>query len=141
MKIPTNDRPVSVTGYAGDVSPQQACAWWQSGQAVLIDIRSDAERQWVGFVPGAIAIAWKQWPGMAINAKFDAAMQAMVSPDLKAVLLCRSGIRSIAAAQRATQLGLQAWNILEGFEGDVDTNGHRGLVGGWRLRGLPWRQN
>jgi rhodanese-related sulfurtransferase len=58
----------------------------------------------------------------------------------KVVLLCRSGVRSVAAAQRAAQLGIEAYNILEGFEGDVDANGQRGHVGGWRLRGLPWRQ-
>lgn len=128
-------------GYAGDVAPQLACQWWQSGQAVLIDIRSDAEREWVGFVPGALAIAWKQWPGMAVCAGFDQAIVAAVPAGQKVLLLCRSGVRSIAAARRATELGLQAWNILEGFEGDADTHGHRGLTGGWRMRGLPWRQN
>jgi rhodanese-related sulfurtransferase len=59
----------------------------------------------------------------------------------KALLLCRSGVRSIAAAQRATELGVLAYNVLEGFEGDPDLNGHRGQRGGWRMRGLPWRQN
>ncbi len=127
-------------GYAGDVSPQLACQWWQQGDAVLVDIRSDAERDWVGFIPGAVALAWKQWPGMAMNAGFDDALQAAVPSGRKAVLLCRSGVRSIAAARRATELGLEAYNILEGFEGDVDDDGHRGRKGGWRLRGLPWRQ-
>jgi sulfur dioxygenase len=51
-------------GYAGDVSPQLAWQWVQSGEAVLVDVRTDAEREWVGFVPGAIPLAWKQWPGM-----------------------------------------------------------------------------
>ncbi|MNN95427.1 hypothetical protein D3C81_2142330 [compost metagenome] len=59
---------------------------------------------------------------------------------MKVVLLCRSGVRSVAAAQRATALGLEAYNILEGFEGDADENGQRGRLGGWRLAGLPWRQ-
>ncbi|HYE41549.1 MAG TPA: rhodanese-like domain-containing protein, partial [Ramlibacter sp.] len=59
----------------------------------------------------------------------------------KVVLLCRSGVRSIAAAKRATELGIEAYNILEGFEGDADADGHRGNKGGWRARGLPWRQN
>jgi rhodanese-related sulfurtransferase len=57
------------------------------------------------------------------------------------MLLCRSGVRSIAAAKRATELGVEAYNILEGFEGDANDNGHRGLKGGWRFRGLPWQQN
>ena len=127
-------------GYAGDVSPQLACQWWQQGEAVLVDVRTDAERDWVGMVPGAVALAWKQWPGMAINAAFDDGLKAAAQPGKKMLMLCRSGVRSIAAAKRATELGLEAYNILEGFEGDADDAGHRGRMGGWRLRGLPWRQ-
>ena len=128
-------------GYAGDVSPELAWAWVQSGEAVLVDVRTDAERAWVGFVPGAQALAWKQWPGMAMNPEFDAGIQALGAGGRKLVLLCRSGVRSVAAAQRATELGLQAYNILEGFEGDADAQAQRGRKGGWRLRGLPWQQN
>ena len=131
----------SATGYAGDVSPEQAWAWVQSGEAELVDVRTDAERAWVGFVPGAHALAWKQWPGMAMNPGFDAGVQALGANGKKLVLLCRSGVRSIAAAQRATELGVQAYNILEGFEGDPDGQAHRGTQGGWRMRGLPWQQN
>ncbi len=127
-------------GYAGDVSPQLACQWWQAGEAVLVDVRTDAEREWVGFVPGAVPLAWKQWPGMALNPGFDAGLQAALAGGKKAVLLCRSGVRSVAAAKRATELGLQAYNILEGFEGDPDGDAHRGRQGGWRFHGLPWRQ-
>ncbi|OYQ38948.1 MBL fold metallo-hydrolase [Rhodoferax sp. TH121] len=127
-------------GYAGDVSAELAFAWWQAGEAVLVDVRTDAEREWVGFVPGAVALAWKQWPGMAMNSQFDTALLAAVPAGRKVLLLCRSGVRSIAAAKRATELGLQAYNILEGFEGDPDANAQRGHRGGWRLRGLPWRQ-
>ncbi|KRD16518.1 sulfurtransferase [Acidovorax sp. Root267] len=127
-------------GYAGDITPQQAWQWVQNGQAVLVDVRSDAEREWVGQVPGAAAVAWKQWPGMAMNADFDAQMRAAVPAGTPAVLLCRSGVRSIAAARRATELGLTAYNILEGFEGDADAQGHRGQRGGWRFHGLPWKQ-
>ena len=57
------------------------------------------------------------------------------------MLLCRSGVRSVAAAKRAAELGVTAYNILEGFEGDADADGHRGNQGGWRRRGLPWKQN
>lgn len=130
----------AATGYAGDVSPQLAYEWWKTGQAVLIDVRTDAEREWVGFVPEAIALAWKQWPGMALNPDFDAGIRAAVPPGTKAVLLCRSGVRSIAAAKRASELGIEAYNILEGFEGDPDDQAHRGRRGGWRYHGLPWRQ-
>ena len=127
-------------GYAGDVTPQLAWAWVQAGAAVLVDVRTDAERAWVGFVPGAQALAWKQWPGMAMNPDFDAGLQALAGGGQKLVLLCRSGVRSVAAAQRATALGLEAYNILEGFEGDPDEHAHRGTRGGWRFHGLPWRQ-
>ncbi|MDB5874323.1 MAG: fold metallo-hydrolase [Ramlibacter sp.] len=127
-------------GYAGDVPPELAFDWWQKGDAVLVDVRSDAEREWVGFVPGAVPLAWKQWPGMALNNAFDDGLKAAVPPGKKALLMCRSGVRSIAAARRATELGVEAYNILEGFEGDPDDNAQRGKRGGWRFRGLPWRQ-
>lgn len=127
--------------YAGDVSPALAWDWVQAGEAVLVDVRTDAEREWVGFVPGAVPAAWKQWPGMALNPQFDSTVQQAAAGGKKLVLLCRSGVRSIAAAQRATQLGLTAYNILEGFEGDPDAQAHRGQKGGWRFRGLPWQQN
>jgi len=126
--------------YAGDISPELAWQWVQSGEALLVDVRSDAERAWVGFVPDAKALAWKQWPAMEVNPVFDSELLAL-PPHKKLVLLCRSGVRSIAAAQRAAELGLEAYNILEGFEGDPDANAHRGILGGWRKRGLPWRQN
>ncbi len=152
--IPVNSpmpRPMPIhpaTGYAGDISPQLACQWWQAGEAVLIDVRTDAEREWVGFVPGALPAAWKLWPGMVLNPAFDDALNAAMRaathtaqpPGKKALMLCRSGIRSIAAARRATELGFEAYNILEGFEGDPDAQAHRGVTGGWRHLGLPWRQ-
>lgn len=131
----------AAAGYAGDVSPQLACDWWQAGVAELVDVRSDAEREWVGYVPGAIAVAWKQWPGMTMNGTFDDSLKAAVASGKKVVFLCRSGVRSIAAAKRATELGLEAYNILEGFEGDPDANAQRGRNGGWRFHGLPWRQS
>jgi sulfur dioxygenase len=127
-------------GYAGDIAPETAYEWMQSGAAVMVDVRTDAELAWVGFVPNAVAVPWKQWPGMAMNPTFDDAVCAAANGK-KIVLLCRSGVRSIAAAKRATELGLEAYNILEGFEGDANADGHRGTQGGWRMRGLPWRQN
>jgi sulfur dioxygenase len=130
----------TAAGYAGDVSPELAWRWWQTGKAVLVDIRTDAEREWVGFVPSAPVVAWKQWPGMTMNPDFDAQIRA-VAAGKPVVMLCRSGIRSIASAKRATELGVTAYNILEGFEGDPDGVAHRSSRGGWRYRGLPWRQN
>lgn len=142
MQINTTPAPGVQTadGYAGDIAPALAWQWLQSGHAVLVDVRTDAEREWVGFVPGAVPLAWKQWPGMDLNAGFDEALKAAVPAGTKVVLLCRSGVRSVAAARRATELGLEAYNILEGFEGDADEQAQRGHRGGWRMRGLPWMQ-
>lgn len=134
------DKVQPAEGYAGDISPQLAFDWWQSGQAVLVDIRTDAERAWVGFIPGAVDLAWKQWPGMVMNPVYDEAIVA-AAQGKKVLLLCRSGLRSIPAAKRAAELGLEAYNILEGFEGDPNGNAHRNSLAGWRYRGLPWRQN
>ena len=133
------DQPLPAVGYAGDLAPQLAWQWAQNGRAVLVDVRSDAERAWVGFVPDIAAVAWKQWPGMDINADFDRAI-VQAAGGQPVMLLCRSGVRSIAAARRATELGLIAYNVLEGFEGDLDAQAQRGHLGGWRHAGLPWRQ-
>ena len=133
-------QPRAAQGYAGDISPVLAWAWAHSGKALLIDIRTEAERDWVGFVPGAPFVPWKNWPGMAVSPTFDDQLKAAAPPGACVLLLCRSGIRSIAAAKRATELGFEAYNILEGFEGDPDANAHRGFRGGWRFHGLPWRQ-
>lgn len=141
MTAPSLPDPSPAAGYAGDISPRLAWHWVQAGEAVLVDVRSDAEREWVGFVPGAVAVAWKQWPGMVLNPSYDEGVRQAAAGGRKLVLLCRSGVRSIAAAKRATELGLQAYNILEGFEGDPDPDAHRGRLGGWRFHGLPWRQN
>lgn len=132
--------PRPAHGYAGDVSPVLAWQWAQSGEAVLVDVRTDAEREWVGFVPDALPLAWKQWPGMAMNPAFDDGLKAAAADGRKLVLLCRSGVRSVAAAKRAAELGIEAYNILEGFEGDPDEHAQRGRKGGWRFHRLPWRQ-
>ena len=128
-------------GYAGDVAGQTAHRWMTEGRAVMVDVRTDAEREWVGFVPGALAVAWKQWPGMALNPQFDTQIRAAAQGGKPLLLLCRSGVRSIAAAKRASELGVTAYNVLGGFEGDPDAQAQRGHKNGWRHEGLPWRQN
>ena len=137
QELPLRD----AVGYAGDITPALAWQWTLDGLAVLVDVRTDAEREWVGYVPGAVAVPWKQWPGMLFNPNFDEQVRRAATGHTKLLMLCRSGVRSIAAAKRATELGMQAYNILEGFEGDPDADGHRGRLGGWRFHGLPWRQN
>jgi len=130
-------------GYAGDISPQLAYEWMQSGHCALVDVRTDAEREWVGYVPGAYSVAWKQWPGMKPNEQFEEELKAVCDKAgvKRVALLCRSGVRSIAAAVFASDYGIEAYNILEGFEGDPDEHAHRSEKGGWKRQGLPWKQN
>ena len=136
---PGSEQVHPAQGYSGDISPAVAWQWAQAGTGVIVDVRSDAERAWVGTVPGAVALAWKQWPRMTPNPEFDAGLQQFDN-SRPLLMLCRSGVRSIAAARRAEELGLQAYNILEGFEGEPDGDRHRGNLGGWRYCGLPWQQ-
>ena len=139
--VPAEGEVRPATGYAGDIDPGTAYAWMQGGRAVLVDVRTDAEREWVGYVPGAVPLAWKQWPGMALNPDFDAQLREAAAEGQPVMLLCRSGVRSVAAARRAAELGLTAYNIVGGFEGAPDANAQRGHQNGWRHAGLPWRQN
>lgn len=136
--IPT---PFPAEGYAGNMHPSLAWEWAQTRQAILVDVRTPAECAWVGEVPGSVAVPWKLWPGMVNNPDFDAQLCAAVPAGAKVMLLCRSGIRSVAAARRATELGREAYNILEGFEGESDGQAQRGKLGGWRFYGLPWHQS
>lgn len=136
-------------GYAGDCDPWNAHdALTDDKDAVLIDVRTVPEWQFVG-VPDlssvgkdVLFIEWQHYPEMQINDRFIEAVRAAgVGPDQKVFLVCRSGMRSKAAAKALTQAGYRyAYNISEGFEGDKDDRGRRGLVGGWRYHDLPWRQ-
>jgi len=135
--------------YIGDLTPAQA---WkllgQDGQAVLVDVRTQAEWQFVGLPDAsshgrdAALIAWQVYPDMSINPEFIETL-AEAAPDKAApvMFLCRSGVRSQAAASAATAAGYsKAYNISEGFEGNPNADQQRGKVGGWKVAGLPWRQ-
>ncbi len=137
-----------MTAYAGDLSPSQA---WkvlaQDPTAVLVDVRTHAEWVYVG-VPDlgdigkqVVLVEWQRYPDGARNDDFVEQLRgAGVGPETTAVFLCRSGVRSVAAAQTATAAGLgPSYNVLDGFEGPSDAEGHRGAQG-WRSEGLPWRQ-
>jgi len=128
--------------YQGELLPQEAQALLQLAPgAKLVDVRTRAEWDWVGRVPGAIEIEWNQYPGGLRNPNFVAELTRQVDPEALIMFLCRSGVRSIGAASAATEAGYgNCYNILEGFEGDKDANGHRGNIGGWRKSGLPWIQ-
>ncbi len=128
--------------YSGDVTPQEALTLLQEAPGtVLVDVRTRAEWDWVGRVPGAIEIDWVQYPEMSRNPQFVSELQRQVARDATILFLCRSGVRSRSAATAALDAGFTAaYNILEGFEGDKDANNHRGNLGGWRFHGLPWYQ-
>lgn len=126
--------------YAGALLPHEAHRLMNEG-ATLVDVRTKAELEWVGRVPGAVTVEWNTWPGGKPNPDFVAQLEAQVPKNSPVMFLCRSGGRSNSAAAAASKAGYaQAYNILEGFEGDKDSQGHRNTSGGWRVAGLPWVQ-
>ena len=130
--------------YAGAVTPTEAYALLQQNPSVkLVDVRTQAERDWVGsaVLPQAqhAAIEWNRYPGGVRNESFIEQLQEVAGPDDVLLFLCRSGVRSRHAATLATEHGFaHSFDILEGFEGDKDANGHRKSLGGWCKAGLPW---
>lgn len=129
--------------YEGALTPKEADDILRLAPgARLIDVRSRAELDWVGRIPGATEIEWQTYPGNHPNPHFLAQLKHAVDHESLLLFICRSGGRSSAAAKAATEAGLpDCYNVLEGFEGDKDANAHRGSVGGWRLAGLPWQQS
>jgi rhodanese-related sulfurtransferase len=128
--------------YQGELTPQEASDLLRLAPgAKIVDVRTRAEWDWVGRVAGAVEIEWNQYPGSTRNPNFMAELKRQVDPEALVMFLCRSGVRSVAAATAATEAGYNTcYNILEGFEGDKDANGHRNTIGGWRKAGLPWIQ-
>lgn len=130
--------------YAGAVTPGEAFELVQAGPGVkLVDVRTSAERDWVGKVglPEAqhAAVQWSTYPGGTPNSDFVQQLAAVAGKDDVILFLCRSGVRSRHAAALATQNGfVNSFDILEGFEGDKDAAGHRKTVSGWCKAGLPW---
>ncbi len=130
--------------YAGAVTPSEAYALLQQNPAAkLVDVRTDAERDWVGRVaipdPQHAAVQWNLYPGGTPNPGFLDQLAQAAAKDNVLLFLCRSGVRSRHAAKLATEHGYQnCFDILEGFEGDKDAEGHRKTVGGWCKAGLPW---
>lgn len=129
--------------YVGAVLPSEAFELLQKAPgAKLVDVRTRAEWDYVGRVPGAVQIEWQTYPGGEPNRAFLAELQGQVDREALVMFLCRSGVRSHAAATAATVGGYtQAFNVLEGYEGDKDAQGHRNTIGGWRAAGLPWVQS
>jgi len=128
--------------YEGAVTPREAHELLQLAPgARLIDVRTKAEWDWVGRVPGAIEIEWQDYPAKQLNPHFIQTLRHSVTTESVLIFLCRSGQRSSAAAKAATEAGFpDCYNVLEGFEGNKDANGQRNRSGGWRHAGLPWNQ-
>lgn len=127
-----------------NLSPQQTWELLQQDKsAVLVDVRTQMEYAYVGHPIGAILIPWKDAPGWEINGSFvDSVKKLVNTPHTPILLLCRSGQRSLAAAQALLEAGFtRPINIIDGFEGALDANKHRGNLGGWRFCGLPWEQS
>lgn len=128
--------------YQGALTPAEAYEVWKLAPgARLVDVRTRAEWDWVGRVPEAAEIEWLSYPAMQPNPNFVSQLQQQVDPESLVLFMCRSGARSDAAARAASAKGYNnCYNVLEGFEGDKDANGHRNRIGGWRHAGLPWLQ-
>ncbi len=109
---------------------------------LLIDCRSEVEFYFVGHPVDAVNIEWNTAPDFELNPHFvDEVLRMAGRKDRPIVLICRSGKRSVDAGQALEDSGFtNVANVLEGFEGDLDKQHHRGTLGGWRKHGLPWRQ-
>jgi len=135
--------------YAGDVTSTEAFEILeQEDGAVLVDVRTTPEWQFVG-VPDlrgigkeTVFLSWQAYPQMAVHPDFPEALRQLgVGPEHKVLLLCRSGQRSRSAAMALTAAGYgQAYNVSDGFEGQLDAGGQRGKAEGWKAAGLPWVQ-
>lgn len=135
--------------YAGDLSVKQT---WdllsENPKAQLVDVRTDAEFSYVGspdlssLGKEVFSVPWKIFPAMDNNPEFVNQVSGnFIDKDAPLLFLCRSGVRSLGAAEAMTAAGFrECYNVAGGFEGDPDAEGHRGTVNGWKVDGLPWRQ-
>ena len=127
--------------YTGELTPSEAFALMGlTPNAKLVDVRSKAELELVGRIPQASHIEWSYYPGWAPNPDFGAQLAAQVDPEALVMFICRTGGRSHKAAATASEAGYtEAFNIIEGFEGEADPATHqRCKINGWKVAGLPW---
>jgi rhodanese-related sulfurtransferase len=136
--------------YAGELRPTEAWELLKAEQAAqLVDVRTRPEWSFVG-IPDLdsigkkpILLAWQAYPAMQINPTFAEELGRIApSPETPLLFICRSGTRSRAAAETMTAHGYRrCYNVAEGFEGQIDVEGHRGRKAGWKAAGLPWNQD
>lgn len=129
----------------------------QTDSVVLIDIRSRDEVSFAGWPLGAdgnvpymepaLPLHWNTQRGaldMAAVPAFGERVQALIAAlgrervDL-VILLCQTGDRSARAADELIRYGyVRVATVIDGFEGDLGTDGRRS-VNGWKNAGLPWQ--
>lgn len=140
--------------YKGDVSPGECwSALAETPDALLVDVRTTAEWAYVGLPmlsslgKTPLLVEWQSFPSMSVDPAFaeklaDQVRKAGGNRASPIFFLCRSGVRSIAGAVALTAHGFEnCFNVLGGFEGPPDADGHRGRKAGWKAEGLPWAQN
>ena len=126
-----------------------------NSKSILIDVRTKEEIDFVGFVDLSqinaklILLPWRTYPDMAIEGAFSNSLSVTISKifprfspnEIDLLFLCRSGSRSFEAANAMSVFGYNCYNILDGFEGSLNSSSHRGCVNGWKANNLPWKQN
>jgi rhodanese-related sulfurtransferase len=130
------------------ISPQNAFELLKNQKnSVLIDVRTNEELNFVGIVDASlfenrmIFLPWQTLPGMQQNQNFTNELTSKFNKNQELIFLCRSGARSNQSANLALSLGFnKCYNIINGFEGDLDSENHRGLKNGWKASNLPWEQ-
>ena len=131
-----------------EITSQQA---WEileeSPQAVLLDVRTSMEFEYVGHPLNALHVPWMDAPDWSINEEFvnkvrEGVIKRAGTEEVAILAICRSGKRSQAAAEALARHGFNnLYNIEDGFEGDLDNSGHRNTINGWRFANLPWEQS
>ena len=139
----------------GEVSPIDAWRILEDQKSsVLVDVRTRAEWGFVGqpdlegLAKTLLSVEWASYPGMSKTPHFAEAVLKELGDEIPETILflCRSGVRSLLAAEAVADAlsnqgkSVTCLNVSEGFEGDLDSAGHRGVIGGWKARGLAWRQ-
>ncbi|MCU4577368.1 rhodanese-like domain-containing protein [Acinetobacter courvalinii] len=128
--------------FTGSIPPAEAWFLVQQGHAILVDVRTNEERKFVGYVPESVHVAWATGTSFNRNPRFLKELDSKVGKDKTILLLCRSGKRSALAATAAFSAGFaQVYNVLEGFEGDLNEQQQRNQSNGWRIHQLPWLQD
>ena len=124
------------------LTPKQAHEFLHNNpEAVFIDVRSEIEYFFVGHPDDSILIPWYDSPDWEINPNFVAHVKKAASMNRPVVLICRSGRRSVEAGLALEKAGLaEVYNVLHGFEGELNDHHQRNSTSGWRHDGLPWEQ-